>query len=349
MRSDRRALIVGISEYNVLPRLLYASDDAIMIETALSDYSAQFACTLLLNNDASARNIRTQFKSLFVDADDDATLLFFFAGHGYTIDNTTFLVTLDGEEDIESSVDFNRLIGIVKQNRKPNQSCIFLLDCCHAGGMNVEDVNIVLNPIQEAVSTVSGVALIAATELNTNSFENDTIKAGVFTYSLFYGLSGEASNKEGEVTVSSLHEYLPRVMETYNSRQKPVFKINIVGRSPVISKGFEKREEHLAHHLSEAKIHEIDAIASTQIKMLRSNVERDSRIWWNSLHKETCQALEGLINWRDKLIKSHPSLRTDRSFTQYEQDIINLQAKVGYLSTHTTIPNGYKSRLGIVT
>jgi hypothetical protein len=50
MGTSRRALLVGIQEYQLLGKLDYAKYDAKTINEVLIDYHSQFSCTLLLND-----------------------------------------------------------------------------------------------------------------------------------------------------------------------------------------------------------------------------------------------------------------------------------------------------------
>lgn len=77
MGTMRRALIVGIENYQTLNKLDYACNDANAITAALKEYECQFDCITLLDEEAKVSKIRNSFKEMFHEADDNAVLIFF--------------------------------------------------------------------------------------------------------------------------------------------------------------------------------------------------------------------------------------------------------------------------------
>ena len=340
MRTDRRALIVGIENYKTFTQVKYAVNDAEIIDEALNEYQCQFSCITLLNEQATARNILSNFKSLFTECDDDAVIIFFFAGHGVTIDNGTFLVTLDTEtDDISPGVHLARLIEIINFNRKINQSCVFLFDCCHAGAFPLETYSISVDAIQKTILTSTGIALIAATTDTDKAYASDQWTQGVFTQWLFHGLVGGAANNEGKITIFTLYDFISKAMAEHG-QQTPVFKVTTFGKSPILGDGFSPREEIAISKLTEAKWIEIDTITRDRLQFLHRSLDIDSESWVKHSYRDTSAALSDLITWRVDLERSHPELKKLDSFRRYDTEIMQIQTRLSSLYEGLVIANG---------
>lgn len=347
MGTSRRALIVGIQEYQLFEKLDYAKYDAKAINEVLTDYHSQFSCTMLLDEDATSQNIRTHFKALFDGADENAVIIFFYAGHGVTSSGSTYLVTLEKEDNVEESVYLQWLINIVAHNRKPNQTCVFMLDCCHAGALPVEELSVNIDAIQEAISSSIGVTLIAATDADSTAKESEKLHQGVFTHWLFNGLLGDAANNQGEVTTSSLYEFVSKSMAEFHKSQRAVFKTTTIGTLPVLGSGYTPQATIDPTKLTEPRKQEIENLTRERINTLVKNTQAPLESWIKHIHKDTSIILSELVEWRDNLKSSHPELKTSQNFIQYESEIMPLQAKLANLQIGTVLPEGtVSSKIG---
>jgi eukaryotic-like serine/threonine-protein kinase len=344
MRSDRRALIVGVQDYHALPRLEYAKNDAELIMTQLHEYSCRFSCTPLLNQQATVRSIRDGFKALFQDANDDAILIFYFAGHGVVVDQATFLVTTDIEDDPESGLSFDRLIQIVNSHRKVNQSVIYILDCCHAGAMAIENVSVILNPVIEMVSRTSGVALFAATEGVAKAYERDDIQQGVFTNWIFQGIAGAAANSDGNVTISSLHDYVAKSMTAFTTKQNLVYKTTVVGESPILATGYTPQAQINVSRLQPSQIQEFDSTVRGRINEMRRNNEVDRSVWFDKYYMQSANSMANLIDWAIKTERKYPEIKDTSEWKNYEQDLVTVKAILSDIREGMKIPFGVVDR-----
>jgi serine/threonine protein kinase len=344
MGTSRRALLVGIQEYQLFGKLDYARDDAALIREVLTEYEYQFSCTLLLDQDATSSNIRMHFKALFEDADEDAILIFFYAGHGVTVSGSTYLITLEKEDSLEESINLQWLINIISHSRKQKQTCVFILDCCHAGALPVEDIAVSIDKIKEAITSSIGVTLMAATESHSVANESTRLEQGIFTHWLFSGLSGGGANADGKVTILSLYEFVSKGMAEFHKSQKTVLKTTTVGDSPVLGSGFAPQTAIDPSALSDAKMQEIDNMTRERINLLSKSIQAPFEFWMSHVHKETSIALSELVEWRSKLKNSHPELKTSQPFLVYENEIIPLQTKLANLQVGTVLPEGVVER-----
>jgi len=342
MGTNRRALIVGIENYQHLSKLDYAMNDAFGMYEALEDYSCQFDCNVLLDDEATSSRVKIDFRKLFEDAEEDAVLLFFFAGHGVTLDIGTFLVTLDKEADLDEGIDLQQLTQIIKTKRQPNQTFIFLLDCCHSGGTDIENVSVSIDNIQEIIMQASsGITLMAATEADKKAKESSRYEHGIFTYWLLQGLKGEGVNTNRDITTNSLFDYVARCMNEFHPSQKPVHKTTTIGKAPTFGTGFPKKIQPDISRLSESDRQDIDARIQEQLQRIRENLKFVGSMSWNShIYKETSQKLSELIEWEKELESSHPELKTDSLLTKYESEFFGNQVQLANIKVEMNLLYG---------
>jgi eukaryotic-like serine/threonine-protein kinase len=131
---SRHALVVGIDRYESDP-LAYCVSDAEAVRDALELPEYGFACTLLTNNDATARRIRIELENVLKEGNDLA--VFYFAGHGAATDYGAFLVTPECKDRADDGFDLEFLTRMIQANSPSGASVVIILDCCHSGIFNI--------------------------------------------------------------------------------------------------------------------------------------------------------------------------------------------------------------------
>lgn len=334
---QRNALLVGIDRYSgsKFKTLEYVADDVLGMQRVLSTYNSQYSCQLL-DGDASYKDIRRGFKELIEKSADDAVLIFYFAGHAAIASGGVYFITKDNEEEIEDGLNFQYLAEIVRNSKRSNQSIIMLLDCCHAGSLSPTP-DAILSKIGEVLHSVS-VSIIAATESHSKAYEDDGYKHGIFTYWLIKGLEGRASNEKGEVTESTLYEYVAQEINNLG-KQKVVHKSISIGGSPVLSSGHPPQQK-TTKIVSESKIQDFRSTVKRALESLDSlrNVPQD--VWQNSNYDLFCNKLSLVLSDKKKFLEEFPD--KNDIFTEYQADILRLRM---YASD---IHVGYKTKYGEV-
>jgi len=245
----RWAVVIGVSDYkdSQITPLRYAAKDAQafydwLIAPDGGRYSPQ-QVKILLNKDATNRNIREALFVWLKQALEEDVVTFYFAGHGspdspdtpenlyflaYDTDYANIATTAFPMWDIETAL--KRFIKAKK--------VIVLADACHSGGIGQSfDIarranrGIKKNPITAGFQNLSligdGVCVISASEENQFSQEGRNWGGGhgVFTYSVLEGLKGLADyNKDSFVTLGELIPYLSETVrrETQNAQSPTV-------------------------------------------------------------------------------------------------------------------------------
>jgi len=125
----RRALVIGNDNYQSVPKLLNAREDAQAMARSLTDMGFQVQLEL----DLRERNMRAalrQFKSRVEGGDE---VIIFFAGHGVQLGGTNYLLPVDitgeNEEQIrDESIQLQRILDDMTEKRA--KFTLAMLDAC---------------------------------------------------------------------------------------------------------------------------------------------------------------------------------------------------------------------------
>lgn len=227
---ERWAVVIGISSYadkNVTP-LRYAHRDArSFYDFLLSDGAGlggfkRENVRLLIDADATTRNIRVALREFLKSATSDDVVYIYFAGHGAPDPDRTndlYLVAYDTRIDSIASTGVPMSDISEATRRVYAQDLIVIVDACHSGG--VGDVSGTRGEITNAInkaflerlaSTAPSKVVMTASEESQVSREGPQWGGGhgVFTHFLLQGLQGGADEEgdgDGIVTLGELFEY----------------------------------------------------------------------------------------------------------------------------------------------
>lgn len=247
------AVIIGISNYKDpnIRKLNYTRADAEGINEILTDPKKvglnPEKIKILLDENATLFNIKNAITDwLYKNADKDSYVLIYFAGHGgleedklgTETDNwAKYLLPFDTVKDnLYASALSNREFHDLLRSIKSRKLVIFM-DSCYSGGVSGGkardvDVKITDDPYKK-LAEGEGRLVIAASQPNQQSFENDGLGHGVFTYHLIEALSGAADfDKDGVVTAMEVYQYLsenvPKTVKRLEGREQvPLFRAEL--------------------------------------------------------------------------------------------------------------------------
>ena len=245
----RWAVIIGISAYadTQIPSLRYASSDArAFYDWAVSPDGGKYAPSrvkLLLNQEATAANIKQALFEWLRKALEEDMVTIYFAGHGSPESpdshNNLFLLPYDTKYASIATTAFPMWdIETALKRFIMAKKVVVLADACHSGGVGRSfDIarrsnrGIRVNPISSAIQGLSqvgqGVCVISASSDNQFSQESEIWGGGhgVFTYFLLKGLQGDADyNQDRSVSLGELTSYLSEQVrrETQNGQSPTV-------------------------------------------------------------------------------------------------------------------------------
>jgi len=247
VRSNLWAVIIGISDYKdtQIPSLRYANKDAkAFYNWVISPSGGKYAPSrvkLLLNREATTKNIKTALFEWLKQALEEDTITFFFAGHGSPespdSSNNLYLLPYDTEYNSIATSAFPMWdIETALKRFIKAKKVVVIADACHSGGVGQSfDIarrsnrSIKVNPINSGLQNLSqigdGVCVISASDDKQFSQEGKQWGGGhgVFTYYLLNGLKGEADyNKDSRVSLGELIPFLSQqVRRATRNAQSP--------------------------------------------------------------------------------------------------------------------------------
>ena len=224
------ALLIGINAYRHATPLEVARADAESIRDALIrdfKFAKRNVCTLL-DKQATRTRIMEKFLS-YESLGPDDRLVFFFAGHGSTVQSPRgpigYLVPVDGKLHDKSSLirwdDLTRNADII-----PAKHILFIMDACYSGlaiqrtssaGERRFVSDMLQRPSRQVITAGKADEVVADGGGRTGN-------NSIFTGYLLEGLSGAAADDEGVITASNLMNFAYRKVATDSrSKQTPHF------------------------------------------------------------------------------------------------------------------------------
>lgn len=207
----RKALIIGINNYNKANNLTGCENDAKVVKEVLglhADGRRNFTLIEPKKDTETKVGLLTEIRTLFDGNTETSVALFYFSGHG-GYDNAKgdgYIVTSDCEP-----ISMREILDVVNISKCRNR--IIILDCCHAGAMG---------NITSIAALNEGVTILSASKSDENSLDGP--EHGVFTSLLLDALRGGAADLTGHVTAGGVYAYIDKALGPCG--QRPVFKTN---------------------------------------------------------------------------------------------------------------------------
>lgn len=245
--SNRKALVIAISEYDNLNNLSFCANDGLAVHKLLSSQNYHIPEHCKLIGRVESQVLRETIIDFFSDpsvAPDD-TLLFYYSGHGVPdSDGDVYISTsqIDVHSPYRRGFSFYELAKMMR--RSISKKIVAILDCCYSGSAGVSKGsqydaaklgNVAIVNGSNILTEGEGVCLLASSQAGEEAFALKEQNHSIFTYYLLEGLRGKgtAIDKYGYVTVDLLSNYI------YNSimslkperrpKQKPIAKMEISG------------------------------------------------------------------------------------------------------------------------
>jgi len=216
LRATKSAVIVGISDYppeTGMTQLKFAKADADAMAAALR--AQGYSVRLLTDGRATRSLITSAVREAAQIADPSGAVLFFFSGHGFaTSAAKNFLVTsgVTAEDVAKEGLSLEDLQA--EMQRSPARQKMMFIDACRnepgksASARSFSDLQ-----------ASSGLRVLLSTQSGKMSFENDSLKQGVFTHFLLRGMGGEAAGADGLVTFRDLSDFLASSVRRWSFEQ----------------------------------------------------------------------------------------------------------------------------------
>lgn len=231
------AVVVGIDNYlnpNV-PKLRYAVSDANIFAQALKQTlkvpdGQLFLLTSDSPDDAShprAVNIANRLAWLNSHVKREDTIIFYFAGHGITMDKQPYLLTEESDNSNTLTLGVSSLPGAALMDylSKVKAANVWLvLDACRNSASrepsSLGDVSFTRTDVGQDRS-----ATMFSCKIGERSWESEEFKHGFYTYYLVAGLREKAVDDKGEINLQGLSDFVgsqvPVAVSKMGQKQTP--------------------------------------------------------------------------------------------------------------------------------
>jgi len=243
------AVIIGINQYQNLPSLKYAVNDAREVYRYMIEVNRvpKDHIWLLLDEDATLDRIRSALGTqLRRKAGKEDMVIVYLAGHGATekdasspdgdgLEKYILPHNADPKDLYASAIPMGEVSRIFQ--RISSEKLVFLSDTCYSGASGGRTILAsgdranVSGAFLDRLSQGKGRMIIAASDANQVSAEKDELKHGVFTYYLLEGLGGKADfDGDGMITLDEIYRYVSiKVPQATGQDQHPVRKGEMMG------------------------------------------------------------------------------------------------------------------------
>jgi hypothetical protein len=215
---DAVAIIIGIANYQSLPKAEFANDDA----RVFYDYAIRALgvkpenIKLLVDADADEVEIIKAFKTWLPSRVKSTTDVYvFYSGHGLPTQDGQGLYLLPPRADRDfisrTAIQFQE-INADLQAAKPKSVTIFM-DACYSGQARSGETLVAnARPVTlkaEKKLFPDNFTVITASQADQISSSSPDLKHGIFSYYLMKGMEGDAdTNKDGKITLGEMQAYL---------------------------------------------------------------------------------------------------------------------------------------------
>ena len=229
------AVIVGAARYTHMPALRYTDDDAYHLYAflkspeggALPDNQVE----LLIDEDATHQGILSAMRTVFLRADENDMVMFYFSGHG--LQGAFLPIDYDG---YANRLEHEEIREVLQATRARHR--LILADACHSGSLMAarEPVHVALQQYYEALNASrGGTALLLSSKGEEYSLEDGGLRSGIFSHFLIRGLKGEANaNGDNLISIRELFSFVHQKVRQYTGNvQTPTLTGDYDSNMPV--------------------------------------------------------------------------------------------------------------------
>jgi serine/threonine protein kinase len=240
----RWALLVGIDTYDdehhygklrLCVRDVYAIRQ--QLEASGFEPDRMRVLTDELDDPPTREHILTTLKSLADNTEPNDLLLFYYSGHGDTVDDESYLVARNSQRLVlsDTGVRLARIKDILEE--APARAKVIVLDACHSGA-NIKGIKggepMPADFLRRVFEEAEGMAIMASCKQGQVSYEWKELEGSVFTHYLLEALAGQADREEkGFVTVQDVNQHVSDRVKLWASQhnvsQTPTLQYSVAG------------------------------------------------------------------------------------------------------------------------
>jgi uncharacterized caspase-like protein len=238
-------LSVGVSQYrDERLRLRYAAADARALAAALRrlEHSPLYDTVhtmVLTDGEATRERILEALESFLGKAGPDDVAVVFLAGHGIRTEKPVAHYFLTASASLTAphiaGLDMLEMSRQLQRAHRNIARMVVILDTCHGGALADDtEAGVSGADLAQALAPAEGLYILTAARAGEESYELAQVQHGAFTHALLDGLSGQASDPEGFITVLALATHASRlVQQLTRGKQRPY--IAMIGEDLVLA------------------------------------------------------------------------------------------------------------------
>lgn len=228
--SDAIAIVIGIQDYERIPKADFANEDARMFyEYAVKALGIKPEnIRLLVDKEASQADILKTFKTWLPSKlrDKKSDLIVFYSGHGLPTEDgkSIYFMPYGVDRDVleDSAIEQRKLVSLIEA-AKPKSVTLFI-DSCYSGATRSGETLIASARPLALKSNTEGFpkhfVVLTASKSDQISSSSNELNHGIFSFYLMKALEGNAdSNKDGKLTTGELHDYLSSKVSSFSASQ----------------------------------------------------------------------------------------------------------------------------------
>jgi hypothetical protein len=240
--AQRKALVVGISDYTSLQQLDFCKNDGTEVYDVLSSLRYDISRKNKLVGEVKGETLRDAIYDFFDDRRNslDDTLVFYYSGHGVPdVDGEMYLASSDTDPDKPYRRGFSFEDLRKRMENTIATRVVVILDCCYSGSAKISKGNeedsakrgrLIIEQKSRKLPEGQGKYILSSSQSHQEAYALTTGEHSIFTYYLLEGLRGsrESIDSEGNVTPQSLGNYIIRAIMSLppdeRPRQRPLIK-----------------------------------------------------------------------------------------------------------------------------
>ena len=208
--ANTRVLVIGVGEYNdpSVIQLTGALKDAEAFSEAITRTGENPSINLLLN--PTLTGLKVNIFEWARKSEPGETLILYYSGHGYSIDNDTYLIPSDVETRYIKDTAYNFTTGLKTISTDIRaKDVLIIIDACYSGSLVNDDRPLTNAKIKEG--TIEEIAKDKGYVFLLSSRSDETSKerpegGGQFTHYLLKGIEGEANrDNDDKITVKEVY------------------------------------------------------------------------------------------------------------------------------------------------
>jgi len=226
--ASTRVLVIGVGEYNdtSVIQLPGALKDAEAFSEIIGRTADNPSIELIEN--PTLTSLKVNILEWASKSEPGDTLILYYSGHGYSMENDTYLIPSDINTRYIEETAYNFTTGLKTISEYISaKDVLIIIDACYSGSLVNDDRPLTNAKIKEGtieeISKEKGYVFLLSSKSNETSKERPE-GGGQFTYYLLKGIEGEANtDNDEEITVSEVYDYLKEeVRKATSNNQTPV-------------------------------------------------------------------------------------------------------------------------------